>query len=554
MSRLKRVTAACLAGLALAAFAGVGRVSAHAELLSSDPQPGQVLDAAPKHITLTFSESVEISLGAMRLFDGTGAAINISTARHPGGKGQVVEVDLPSLGNGSYVVDWRVVSADSHPVHAAFTFQVGPSSNLANGLLDEVINSSHTGRTAGVGLSVSRSLVTAAIAIVFGGLLICGLGIAPFERRQRTLIGGAAVIGAIAGLLALPLEVGYTANRSLGVITDGSAWRAVWSTPIGIAWFVRAATIVLTAAVLLLTRSRSRAAWWQVIAIVGLVTVGIASAYGGHGAAGRWHYIGVFVTMLHVSAMAVWLGGLVMLVISFRSVDRNTAGRFSSIALLAVATIIISGTVQAFRQVGSVDALTGTRYGTLLIWKLIIVAAVLAVAAVARQSTHGRLMAAGPALGASVGAAAPDDGFDRARLRRAVSIEAVLAVAVVIVTSLLMAANPSLAAQSAPFSSTLTSNGYLATITVAPARVGSNEIHLYLSSPSSSLDQPDAVAVTIQDPARGVNPITIDVAKAGAGHYITNAASFPYAATWQLVLTARYGFNEVVFTADVKVV
>jgi copper transport protein len=163
-------------------------------------------------------------------------------------------------------------------------------------------------------------------------------------------------------------------------------------------------------------------------------------------------------------------------------------------------------------------------------------------------------MAAGPALGASVGAAAPDEGFDRARLRRAVSIEAVLAVAVVIVTSLLMAANPSLAAQSAPFSSTLTSNGYLATITVAPARVGSNEVHLYLSSPSSSLDQPDAVAVTIQDPARGVNPITIDVAKAGAGHYITNAASFPYAATWQLVLTARYGFNEVVFTADVKVV
>ena len=134
------------------------------------------------------------------------------------------------------------------------------------------------------------------------------------------------------------------------------------------------------------------------------------------------------------------------------------------------------------------------------------------------------------------------------------SLESVLAVVVVIITSLLMAANPSQAAVSAPFSSTQTSNGYLATVTVAPARVGPNDLHIYLSSPNSSLDQPDAVTVTIDDPFRDVNPITIDVTKAGAGHYISNTATFPYAATWRLVVTARYGFDEVVFTNDVKVV
>lgn len=554
MSRLTRIATAGIAGLVLAAFAGVGRVSAHAELLSSDPQPGEVLDTGPKQITLTFTEPVEISLGAVRLFDGTGTSIDISTARHPDGHGEVVEIDLPNLANGSYVVDWRVVSSDSHPVHAAYTFQVGPDSNLASGLLDQIISNSHTGGTAGIGLSVSRSLVTAAIAIVFGGLLLCGLGIVPFERRQRLVIGGSAVVGAIAGLLALPLEVGYTAGRSLGVITDGSAWRAVWHTTIGLAWVVRAAAILVTAEILLATRSRCRAAWWQLLAIIGLVVVGIASAYGGHGAAGRWHYLGVFVTMLHVSAMAVWLGGLAMLLISFNSVDRRAATRFSSLAIVSVATIVVSGSVQALRQVGSFDELTGTSYGKLLIWKLVIVAAVLGVAAVARQSTHGRLSLAGPVVEASVGAAALDEGFDRARLRRAISIESMLAVAVVVVTSLLMAANPSAATASAPFSSTLTSNGYLANISVAPARAGSNEVHLYLSSPNSSLEQPDAVTVTIQDPSRDVNPITLDVGKAGAGHYINNAASFPYAATWRLVVTARYGFDEVVFTADVKIV
>jgi copper transport protein len=128
-----------------------------------------------------------------------------------------------------------------------------------------------------------------------------------------------------------------------------------------------------------------------------------------------------------------------------------------------------------------------------------------------------------------------------------------LGVAVVIVTSLLMAANPSQIIASGPYSSTLTSGGYLASVLVDPARVGGDDVHLYLSSPSSSLDQPDAVHVTIQDPARGVNPIALELEDAGAGHYISRAATFPYAATWRLVITARYGFDEVVFTADVPV-
>ena len=548
MNRLRRAACACAAGLALATFVGVGTASAHAELLSSDPQPGAVLDTAPAHITLKFNEPVEISLGALRLFDGSGASIDSSTARHPDGQGATVEVDLPALKNGSYVVDWRVVSADSHPVHAAFTFQVGPTSNLAAGLLDQIISSSHTGKTASTGLTVSRSLVTASIAIVFGGLLACGLGIVPFGRRQRLAIGIAAGVGSVAGLLAMPLEVGYTAGRSLGVITDGAAWRAVFDTTIGVAWVVRAVGIGLIGAALLVTYSRSRAEWWRAVLAIGLVVVATASAYGGHGATGRWHYLGVFLTMMHVSAMAVWLGGLTMLVVGFKDVERDGAERFSRIALLAMATVVLSGTIQGIRQVGSIDGLTGTSYGKLLIWKLGAVAATLGIAAVARASTHGRLAL----VPASVGAAGAE-GFDRPRLRRAITIETALAVVIVVLTSLLMAANPSQTSATAPFSATLTSEGYLTTISVSPARVGANEVHIFLSSPNSSLTQADAVNVTIQDPSRDVDPIAIDVVKAGADHVISNAATFPYAATWRMVVTARYGFTEVKFTADVKV-
>src|SRR5262245_39217867 len=105
MNRLRRAFIAVTAGVALATFVGVGTAFAHAELLTSDPAPGAVLDTAPTHVTLKFNEPVVMSLGAIRVFDGTGKSIEVSAARHPDGNASAVEVDLPKLADGSYVVD-----------------------------------------------------------------------------------------------------------------------------------------------------------------------------------------------------------------------------------------------------------------------------------------------------------------------------------------------------------------------------------------------------------------------------------------------------------------
>ena len=312
-----------------------------------------------------------------------------------------------------------------------------------------------------------------------------------------------------------------------------------------------AAASSLTAEVLLITRARCRSTWWQVIAIVGLVVVGTASAYGGHGAAGRWHYMGVFLTMLHVSAMAVWLGGLTMLVISFSSVDRRSATRFSSIAILAVATVVVTGSIQAVRQVGSVDALTGTSYGKLLIWKVHRRSRPRSRSG--RQAIDARPLDVVASGRLSVGAAAADDGFDRARLRRAVSIETMLAVVIVIVTSLLMAANPSQATASAPFSTT------------HQQRLPGHDhgFHRPGSARTKSTSSCRAPAAASTSPARSPSRSKIhhvgstrsrstSPKRAPAIHQ--QRGHFPYAATWRLVVTARYGFDEVTFTADVRIV
>src|SRR4051794_20845815 len=343
----RRPLLALLAGLVLVIVGPATAAFAHAELESSDPAAGAVLAKSPDHVTLTFSEPVEISLGAIRLFDGKGNEIDIGESSHPDGKASAVTVSVPPLAEGSYVVDWKVVSADSHPVHAAYTFQVGKSSTLTPGLIEQVIGRDGTGRAAGAVLAVSRFLVSASIAVVIGGLAAIALQIVPAEWRMRRMIAVAGVIGAIAGLLAIPTEAAYAANkRVLSTWFDRDAWSAVLRTRIGEAWSLRALVLLAMGLLLGLAARHHRAGWWRALTVIGAVTLGIASAYGGHGATGRWHGVGVAMTTLHIVGMGLWLGGLLALLLMFSEVGVEGVRRFSGLAACSIAVVVVSGVVQ----------------------------------------------------------------------------------------------------------------------------------------------------------------------------------------------------------------
>ncbi len=513
---------------------------AHAEFESSDPPAGSVLDTAPTSVTLTFSEPIEIGLGAVRLFDGFGRPVEVGVAEHPAGADNEVRIGLPSLADGSYVVDWKVVSDDGHPVRGAYTFQVGPESTLQAGILAGIIGSDSTGRSAGVGLAIARAVVIAATAVVFGGLVILGLGVIGFSRRVRIVLFAGSAAGFTAGLLQLPLEVGYATGRSVFVVFDPGAWGSGFDSEIGTSWAVRAALIGIVGVGLTLTGALRSRTWWIVTALIGAIGVGVASAYGGHGASGRWPLVGIVATAIHVVAMSVWLGGLTLLLVDFTNAGAAGIRRFSNLAAATVALIVLSGVIQSIRQLGSLDALTGTTYGTLLIWKVLLVAAMIAVAALSRRAVR-------PGVDVV-------DVVDRPRLRRALAVEVMIAVAIVVVTSMLMASNPSAATGGESFSATLIDGEYLLSITVEPATVGRNEVHIYLSNATSSLVQPDDVTVTISDPSRDVAPIDIEVVRSGAGHYTALDATFPYAASWTLIVSARYNqFDEVTFITVVPI-
>src|SRR4051794_2063353 len=124
--RSRHVLVVALVALITVLAVTTAEASAHAILQASSPADGAHLDTAPASVSMTFNEPVSASLGSVRVFDGGGNRVDQGDVL---ARDTTVSVGLkPGLGDGGYVVTWRVISADSHTVRGAFTFTVGAGS------------------------------------------------------------------------------------------------------------------------------------------------------------------------------------------------------------------------------------------------------------------------------------------------------------------------------------------------------------------------------------------------------------------------------------------
>ncbi|HLI73716.1 MAG TPA: copper resistance CopC family protein, partial [Acidimicrobiales bacterium] len=101
----------------LVVLGAAGPASAHAYLESSQPGTSAVLTSPPRQVVLHFDEPVEIDFGSIRVLGPTGGRVDEGGTHHLPGDDSSVAIALPAgLAKGTYVVAWRVISADSHPV------------------------------------------------------------------------------------------------------------------------------------------------------------------------------------------------------------------------------------------------------------------------------------------------------------------------------------------------------------------------------------------------------------------------------------------------------
>ena len=237
----KFVVALALA-VGIGAVAVPGTASAHAILESSDPSSSQVLATSPSQITLTFNEEIESKLGSIRLFDAQQKEVDIDKTQRSATNKKSAFANVPELGNGVYIVVWRVVSADGHPISGAFPFEIGAaSSGTASTLLANVLNGLESNSNLGNPLAFARLLSFLGAIVLIGMVSITwGSSLARTHRAIHVLRIAALALG-VGSLMVLLLQGPYAAGHSWGQIFNLTLLNDVLRTRLGVAALVRAA-------------------------------------------------------------------------------------------------------------------------------------------------------------------------------------------------------------------------------------------------------------------------------------------------------------------------
>ncbi|MFD5912568.1 copper resistance protein CopC [Streptomyces massasporeus] len=633
-----------LLAAACALLAGAGPASAHAAVTGSDPGQGAVVDKAPARITLTFSEQVALSDDSLRVLDPEGKRVD--TAKPATVSGTTYAVPLHSgLPDGTYTVAYQVVSADSHPVAGAYTFSIGAPSKTSVSVSGQSTDDGVVGWLYGFGRYVSY----AGFIVMAGGaafVLACwrrGSGVRPV---QRFVVSGWVALTA-STLALLLLRGSFTGSGKVSDIFDLSLLGQVLQTKSGAALVSR--LLLLAAAALFIAvlfgaydkrddaeEKRDLTFGLSIGGVV--VAAGLAASWAmsEHASVGLQAGIAMPVDVLHLLAVAAWLGGLgALLVALYRApadtpVDAPAVRHFSQVAFGSVLALIATGTYQSWRQLGSWSAFTDTRYGQLLLAKIALVVVLVGVAWISRRWT-GRLAETLPvaasavrekervgagtdgagetaAVGNGDGAAEsesangpgtesadPDStgpgsaGSERAAqlarqqaardaaqqkrmrdadpnrsgLRRSVLAEAGIAVVLLAVTTVLTQTEPGRTEQEAkaataasasssadegasgaltlnmPFDTGGEDGKGIVTIDVDPARVGGNEMHVYVERPNGRAFDIPEVKVEFTLKAKDIGPLPVVPDHIATGHWSANGVQIPMAGDWQVDVTVR---------------
>ncbi|MDA0180467.1 copper resistance protein CopC/CopD [Solirubrobacter phytolaccae] len=490
-----RLVAAALAAL-LALLALAPAAGAHATIVRTTPSDRAVVGSAPRTVQIRWSEAVDLGPDSVRLLDATGEELDTPKATHAGGDAATAVLRLPAgLKDGTYVVTWRVTSADSHPVAGAFSFSIGEPS--------AVVVSTEPGATSPavkVADGIARGVAFLGFALAIGGaavLLLLG-----GERRGVRWVWRGAALLAGATVVLLLLQGPYATGGSL--LDPSLLWFSL-KTRFGEALVAR---LLLTAGfVVLVTRPQVTAA--SVCAVGLTLTWTLAD----HSRTGVQPWLGVPAASLHLLAMGLWLGGLVALLA--RDTPRPVLARFSPLALGCFAVLGVTGVYLAWRQSGTPAALPATGFGRLLLVKTGLVLVIVAFAALTRRA----LARAGD-------------------LRRTVLAEAALGLVVLGVTSALVNAAPARVAYVDPVDVTVPGlDGGKVQVRVTPAKQGQNVADLYLVSPTGRLTIPPEVTARLRGPDGDSLPV--ELGSAEPGHYVATALTIPEPGDWTLRINVR---------------
>jgi copper transport protein len=583
---VRRRIAPVLALLGAIAIALLGATSAwaHAQLLGTSPTTGTTVATQPREVIFKFNQNVGGTLGAVRVYDAQGNEVDNLDVAHPEGQEHWMGVGLkPGLPDGTYTATYRVISADTHIVYGGLVFSIGHPGVAPKFTVAGLIERNRSGEVTVLAFGAARALDYLAIALMIGGVAFLLLTWRPalaavagagdgdglewdaaaraFARIMSRLLAVAVVLGFLVSVLGILLQGASAAGVSLWSSLKGTVLESTLESRFGEVWGLRALDWILLGillSVLATWRRHAVARWLSAPIALGIAYLAATPALSGHASVQSPTAVFFPSDFLHVLAASIWVGGIACLLLALPRATRQLQGpdrsrllfatlaHFSPLALGAVVAIAVTGVVQAYIDVRSLHALLHTTYGALIIVKVVLLLALIACGWVNRERVI-------PAL-ERIAAARRAPGGIGVLARRTMRSELTLMLVVFGVTAALISYAPPIDAASGPFSTNTTLGPAELELTVEPAEVGLNTIHLYLidaRTGSQFTATKEFVAKAVL-PAKGIGPLPLHAIPAGPGHYIVSSADLSPGGTWEIQFTDRVSeFEE--FTRSVKV-
>jgi copper transport protein len=366
--------------VAVLAVAGVGVLAspadAHALLERSSPAAGASLPRAPHLLLLFFTEAPDPSLSTVSLLNSAGRTVRGTgkPAAAPG-DAQELRVTLPRLTRGVYTVNWRTVSkVDGHITNGSFAFGIGarPPSGAAAA---QAANTGSASAAPGLAAVAGRWLLYWGLALLAAA---GATGALVFDWRlpgRAGMVIAAGWLYAAIGVLVMILAEQAAAEVPFGELFRATAGRSL---------LAQAAAVAVCGVAAFCAARRPAGPRLAVLGAAAAAALFVHAQAGHAEAQSSVRLFNVADQWLHMLGAAVWVGGLVWLLLGLRGlrgVQRASAvRRFSQLAFAAVALIAATGVLRAVPEVGSPGALVSTSFGFALLVKTALFVGLMGVA------------------------------------------------------------------------------------------------------------------------------------------------------------------------------
>ncbi len=361
------------------------------------------------------------------------------------------------------------------------------------------------------------------------------------------------VVALLSGVPWLVLTAESMSGQPLGALSHGVLWTVLSQTDFGNNWLLRFVLACLLGGLFVHFLSAKGVTSLRLKTITALLAAALVGtlAFAGHaiGGEGIEGIVHPAADILHLLAAAAWVGALAPLTLLLKTagedsgslaIARTATERFSTLGIVSVATLLLTGVVNSWYLVGSVSALTGTGYGRLLLFKLALFAAMVGIAAANWSRLTPRLVQNADPTGAQRA---------RRQLRRNAAVEAALGAAIIAIVAVLGTLPPASHAHhgasgaipaDASFQHIHTEDG-MADVTIEPGHVGVAGVTIHLWDAEENELNARQLTLTLAPPTAGGNPITGPALQEADGLWHVDGIKLSQPGNWTVTINALLG-------------